>query len=68
MTVRENLEMGAYSRHAWKQRAETMEQVCQIFPRLKERENPDRKHLKWWRKADGRHRPWSHVKAKVVYL
>jgi branched-chain amino acid transport system ATP-binding protein len=38
MTVRENLEMGAYSRHAWKQRAETMEQVCQIFPRLKERE------------------------------
>jgi branched-chain amino acid transport system ATP-binding protein len=38
MTVRENLEMGAYSRHAWKQRIETIEQVCLIFPRLKERE------------------------------
>jgi branched-chain amino acid transport system ATP-binding protein len=38
MTVRENLEMGAYSRHAWKQRTETIEHVCQIFPRLKERE------------------------------
>lgn len=39
MTVRENLEMGAYSRHAWRQRTETIEQVCRIFPRLKEREN-----------------------------
>ena len=38
MTVRENLEMGAYSHHAWKQRTETIEQVCQIFPRLKEKE------------------------------
>jgi branched-chain amino acid transport system ATP-binding protein len=38
MIVRENLEMGAYSHHAWKQREETMKQVFQIFPRLKERE------------------------------
>ncbi len=38
MTVRENLEMGAYPEHAWKQRAETLTQVYQIFPRLKERE------------------------------
>jgi branched-chain amino acid transport system ATP-binding protein len=38
MTVRENLEMGAYPIHAWKQKGETFEQVYHIFPRLKERE------------------------------
>jgi branched-chain amino acid transport system ATP-binding protein len=38
MTVRENLEMGAYPYHAWKQKEETLEQVYQIFPVLKERE------------------------------
>jgi branched-chain amino acid transport system ATP-binding protein len=38
MTVRENLEMGAYSMHAWKVRNETFEQVYQVFPILKERE------------------------------
>src|SRR4030043_567468 len=38
MTVRENLEMGAYPIHAWKQKDKTIEQVYQVFPRLKERE------------------------------
>ncbi len=38
MTVRENLEMGAYPSHAWKRRGEAFKQVYQIFPRLKERE------------------------------
>jgi branched-chain amino acid transport system ATP-binding protein len=38
MTVRENLEMGAYPYHAWKQKGETLGQVYQIFPRLRERE------------------------------
>jgi branched-chain amino acid transport system ATP-binding protein len=38
MTVRENLEMGAYPLRAWKRRAETQEQVYQVFPVLKERE------------------------------
>lgn len=37
MTVRENLEMGAYPMHAWKQKEETFEQVYQVFPALKER-------------------------------
>jgi branched-chain amino acid transport system ATP-binding protein len=37
MTVRENLEMGAYSSHAWKRKEETIEQVYQIFSVLKER-------------------------------
>ncbi len=37
MTVRENLEMGAYTSEAWKRRKETLEQVYQVFPVLKER-------------------------------
>ena len=37
MSVHENLEMGAYSSRAWKQKQETLEQVYQLFPVLKER-------------------------------
>jgi branched-chain amino acid transport system ATP-binding protein len=38
MTVRENLEMGAYVYEAWKQKEETLSQVYEMFPRLKERQ------------------------------
>ncbi len=38
MSVRENLEMGAYISGAWKQKKETLERVYQVFPALKERE------------------------------
>ena len=38
MSVRENLEMGAYLQRAWKQKEGTLEQVYTIFPILKERE------------------------------
>ncbi len=38
MTVRENLEMGAYIHEAWKQKEETLSQVYDMFPRLKERQ------------------------------
>jgi branched-chain amino acid transport system ATP-binding protein len=38
MSVRENLEMGAYPEKAWKRRERTLQQVYQIFPALKERE------------------------------
>jgi len=38
MSVRENLEMGAYSPQAWGKRAETMERVFRVFPILKERQ------------------------------
>ncbi len=38
MSIRENLEMGAYSSGAWKVRKETLEHVYQLFPILKERE------------------------------
>jgi branched-chain amino acid transport system ATP-binding protein len=37
MTVLENLEMGAYSSEAWKRKEQTLEQVYQIFPVLRER-------------------------------
>lgn len=38
MTVRENLEMGAYPSRSWHQKKETLERVFELFPRLKERE------------------------------
>lgn len=38
MTVYENLEMGAYPIHAWKQKEQTLQEVYQVFPILKERE------------------------------
>ena len=38
MTVRENLEMGAYVYEAWNRKEETLKQVYQVFPILKERE------------------------------
>ena len=37
MSIQENLEMGAYSKRAWKNRHETLKQVYALFPRLKER-------------------------------
>lgn len=37
MTVRENLEMGAFTRSSKQEIAEDMDHVCQIFPRLQER-------------------------------
>ncbi len=38
MSVRENLEMGAYIRSAWQQKDETVRQIYNIFPRLEERQ------------------------------
>ena len=45
MTVGENLEMGAYTSEAWKRRRETLEQVYEIFPVLKERRKQSAKNL-----------------------
>lgn len=38
MTVRENLEMGAYVDEAWKHKEEMLSRVYDMFPRLKERQ------------------------------
>jgi branched-chain amino acid transport system ATP-binding protein len=45
MTVGENLEMGAYSSAAGKRKEETLEQVYQVFPVLKERRKQSAKKL-----------------------
>jgi len=37
MSIQENLEMGAYSKRAWKKKNDTIKQVYELFPRLKER-------------------------------
>jgi branched-chain amino acid transport system ATP-binding protein len=37
MSVRENLEMGAYLRRAWRHKEETLEHVYKLFPVLQER-------------------------------
>jgi branched-chain amino acid transport system ATP-binding protein len=37
MSVRENLEMGAYLTRAWRQKEETLEHVYELFPILQER-------------------------------
>jgi branched-chain amino acid transport system ATP-binding protein len=37
MSVRENLEMGAYPSRAWRRRAETLKEVFEVFPLLRER-------------------------------
>ena len=37
MSVRENLEMGAYTKRAWKQKRETLDKVYQLFPILRAR-------------------------------
>jgi len=38
MSVRENLEMGAYTKRAWKDRDETLKKVYQLFPILEARQ------------------------------
>jgi len=37
MSIRENLEMGAYPHRSWRSRRQTLERVYELFPRLKER-------------------------------
>lgn len=37
MSVRENLEMGAYTKRVWKQKQETLDEVYKLFPILKTR-------------------------------
>jgi branched-chain amino acid transport system ATP-binding protein len=39
MSVKENLEMGAYPYRAWKYKSDTLKEVFKLFPRLKERES-----------------------------
>jgi branched-chain amino acid transport system ATP-binding protein len=45
MSVRENLEMGAYHRRAWERRDRTLDRVLRLFPILEERERTLARHL-----------------------
>jgi branched-chain amino acid transport system ATP-binding protein len=45
MTVLENLEMGAFPNRAWKYKDETLKQVYEIFPTLKERQGQQARTL-----------------------
>lgn len=45
MNVRENLEMGSYPFHAWRERSESFDHIYQIFPRLEEREKQQARTL-----------------------
>ncbi len=38
MSVRENLELGAYSKRVWKNKQETLHEVYELFPVLKARQ------------------------------
>ena len=38
MSVRENLELGSYPSRTWKNKSETVKEIFDLFPRLKERE------------------------------
>jgi branched-chain amino acid transport system ATP-binding protein len=38
MSVRENLELGAYSKRVWKQKQETLNEIYELFPILKARQ------------------------------
>ena len=57
MTVFENLEMGAYTRKRGPEFDEDLERVYQLFPRVKERRTPARRHAVRRRAADGGDRP-----------
>jgi branched-chain amino acid transport system ATP-binding protein len=39
MSVKENLELGSYPKRAWQYKQKTLEEVFDLFPRLKERQN-----------------------------
>ena len=62
MSVRENLEMGAYSKRVWQNKQETLDEIYQLFPILKASQN-----LKRRRTANGGYRPGFNVKAETVH-
>ena len=45
MSVHENLEMGAYLQRAWKEKEQTLEEVYQLFPKLRERQGQSARTL-----------------------
>ena len=65
LTVLDNLELGAYSKRARAERAETLKLVYELFPLLAERKAPARQHHERRATADARHRARAHGSAEA---
>ena len=68
MTVRENLEMGAYPHHAWKLKEETLKQVYQSFPSIKRKRGAISQNIKRRRTANVGYGAGFDVKAETVHV
>ena len=66
MTVLENLELGAYTPLARKEKDKTMKFVFSIFPRLEERKDPKSRKSKRRGAPDVSHRSGINVKTKAI--
>ncbi|GAI92191.1 unnamed protein product, partial [marine sediment metagenome] len=62
MSVRENLEMGAYNKRVWKHKQETLDKVYQLFPILKSETRTISQNIKRWRTANGSYGQGFNVK------
>ena len=60
MTVKENLELGAYLRNDRDGIDEDLERIYEMFPRVKERLEPEGRHALGRRAADGGDGPGAH--------
>ena len=57
MTVRENLAMGAFTVRDKTKQKENLDFVFDLFPRLRERQQPTGRNDEWRREKNARHRP-----------
>ena len=65
LTVRDNLRMGAFIPGARAKFSERLDYVYTLFPRLKERAEPDGRHALRRRAADVRHRACAHERTEA---
>ena len=68
MTVRENLELGAYGIKVWRDRAKTFEMVYKIFPILKERSDQLARDSQRRRATNGRRGQGIDVPTYTLYV
>ena len=66
LTVRENLEMGAYTKNARAHLKDNLEKVFHYFRRLKVRAS-NRRYDVWWRTANVCDRPWTDVEPETTH-
>ena len=66
LSVRENLELGSYSRRARPHRAESLARVFELFPILSERARQAAGTMSGGAAADARHRPGADGEATAA--